>query len=200
MYLALYEIMNSKVALGWVANRYRVHQRLRMAYRDEPRLLFRIEEHDGNFRILAQSTCQPDWQDAFGNFDVLVGTPAVKELRLGNLMPGGYYHSRLVANPVVTRNRKRLGLFKEEAQVEWLKRQLERSGSVVMQSQARQLGLMRSAKNPAKDGNPQTHYAVEFNGVLQVLNVKLLSKRMIEGIGPAKAYGFGLLTLAKFNA
>ena len=66
MYLALYEIMNSKVALGWVANRYRVHQRLRMAYRDEPRLLFRIEEHDGNFRILAQSTCQPDWQDASG--------------------------------------------------------------------------------------------------------------------------------------
>lgn len=200
MYLALYEIKNSKVALGWIANRYRVHQRLRMAYRDEPRLLFRIEEHDGNFRILAQSTCQPDWQHAFVDFDVLAGIPAVKELRLENLMPRSYYHFRLVANPVVTRNRKRLGLFKEEAQFEWLKRQMERSGTIVMQAQARQLGLMRSAKNPAKDENRQTHYAVEFNGVLQVLNVKLLSKRMIEGIGPAKAYGFGLLTLAKFNA
>mgnify|MGYP002681854291 FL=1 len=200
MYLALYEIKNSKVALGWIANRYRVHQRLRMAYRDEPRLLFRIEEHDGNFRILAQSTCQPDWQHAFVDFDVLAGIPAVKELRLENLMPRSYYHFRLVANPVVTRNRKRLGLFKEEAQLEWLKRQMERSGTIVMQAQARQLGLMRSAKNPAKDENRQTHYAVEFNGVLQVLNVKLLSERMIEGIGPAKAYGFGLLTLAKFNA
>ncbi|HOQ69470.1 MAG TPA: type I-E CRISPR-associated protein Cas6/Cse3/CasE [Anaerolineaceae bacterium] len=200
MYLALYEIKNSKVALGWIANRYRVHQRLRMAYRDEPRLLFRIEEHDGNFRILAQSTCQPDWQHAFVDFDVLAGIPAVKELRLENLMPRSYYHFRLVANPVVTRNRKRLGLFKEEAQFEWLKRQMERSGTIVMQAQARQLGLMRSAKNPAKDENRQTHYAVEFNGVLQVLNVKLLSERMIEGIGPAKAYGFGLLTLARFTA
>ncbi|HNR02414.1 MAG TPA: type I-E CRISPR-associated protein Cas6/Cse3/CasE [Anaerolineaceae bacterium] len=199
MYLTCFEIKKSRLALGWIGNRYRVHQRLRMAYRDEPRLLYRIEEMNDYLRVLAQSATRPDWEDAFGNFDVLTGPPVVKELHLDKLQNGGFYRFRLVANPVVTRNGKRLGLFREEDQLGWLTRQLEHSGATLLESQVRQIGLARSEKNPVKDGGVQTHYAVEFNGVLQVEDPLTLASRIAEGIGPAKAYGFGLLTLARFN-
>ncbi len=199
MYLSLYEIKNSRIALGWIGNRYRVHQRLRMAYRDEPRLLYRIEELEGKTRILAQSSTKPDWEDAFSDFDVLASTPQIKELRLENLNKDGYLRFKLVANPVVTRDHRRLGLFKEEEQVDWLRRQLEKSGAVLKEVTTRAVGLERSEKNPAKEKHIQTHYGVEFNGVLQVDDVALLTQRMREGIGPAKAYGFGLLTVARFS-
>jgi CRISPR system Cascade subunit CasE len=199
LYLTSFPIVNSRLALGWLANRYRVHQRLRMAYRDEPRLLFRIEELGGTTRILAQSSTYPDWQDAFGEFNVLAAGPLVKELNFDKLHKGAYYRFRLVANPVVTRDRKRLGLFKEEDQLNWLDRQLDRSGAEVKECVSRQLGLERSEKNPAKDNQVQTHYAVEFNGVLMVEDAVLLAERVRVGIGPAKAYGFGLISLAPFR-
>lgn len=199
LYLTCYEINRSRLALGWLSNRYRVHQRLRMAYRNEPRLLYRIEELEGRTRILAQSSTMPDWQDAFGDFAVLAGEPVVKELDLLHLEKGGYYRFRLVANPVVTRNKKRLGLLDEKEQLNWIGRQLERSGALVKECFIRQIGMERSEKNPAKEKQRQTHYAVEFNGVLQVEDPVILVNRMTEGFGPAKAYGFGLLTLARFN-
>ena len=196
LYLTSFPIVNSRLALGWLANRYRVHQRLRMAYRDEPRLLFRIEEAGVITRILAQSSTRPDWQDAFDELNVLAVEPQVKELNLDRLQKGGYYRFRLVANPVVTHDGKRKGLLKEEDQLNWLNRQLGKSGAVVKESIARQLGLERSEKNPSKDNHVQTHYAVEFNGVLQVEDAALLAERVRDGVGPAKAYGFGLITLA----
>jgi CRISPR system Cascade subunit CasE len=170
-----------------------------MAYRDEPRLLFRIEELGGTTRILAQSSRYPDWQAAFGEFNVLAAGPLVKELNFDKLHKGAYYRFRLVANPVVTRDRKRLGLFKEEDQLNWLDRQLDRSGAEMKECVSRQLGLERSEKNPAKDNQVQTHYAVEFNGVLMVEDAVLLAERVRVGIGPAKAYGFGLISLAPFR-
>lgn len=199
MNLARIEIMNSQLALGWIANRYRVHQRLRMAYRDEPRLLFRIEEMGSGYRILAQASTQPDWDDAFADFKVLASTPQMKELRLDMLRAGGFYRFKLVANPVVTKNGKRLGLFKVEAQLDWLKRQFEKSGAVLVECVSSRVNLERSTKNPGKDMHIQTHLAVEFNGVLKVTNAELLAEKVKSGIGPAKAYGFGLLSLALFK-
>ncbi|MBP8998354.1 MAG: type I-E CRISPR-associated protein Cas6/Cse3/CasE [Anaerolineaceae bacterium] len=199
LYLTNFPIVNSRLALGWLANRYRVHQRLRMAYRDEPRLLFRIEEAGGTTRILAQSSTRPDWHDAFGEFNVLAAEPLVKELNLDRLQKGGYYRFRLVANPVITHDGKRKGLFKEEDQLNWIYRQLERSGAKVKECISRQIGMERSEKNPAKDNQVQTHYAVEFNGVLLVEDAELLAERVRDGVGPAKAYGFGLISLAPFR-
>lgn len=199
LYLTCYDIDRSRLALGWLANRYRVHQRLRMAYREEPRLLYRIEELNSRTRILAQSSTMPDWQDAFGDFAVLAGEPVVKALDLLQLEKGRYYRFRLVANPVVTRNGKRLGLFDEKDQLDWINRQMERSGAMLKECFVRQIGLERSEKNPAKEKSTQTHYAVEYNGVIWVEDPAALAGRIAEGIGPAKAYGFGLMTLARFS-
>ena len=42
----------------------------------------------------------------------------------------------------------------------------------------------------------QTHFAVLFEGVLEVNDPALLEKAIQEGIGSGKGFGFGLLSLA----
>lgn len=198
MYLTRFQIIQSRIGLGWLANPYRVHQRLCMAYPAEERLLFRVEENEAGSVILAQSQDVPDWQAAFGEFEVLAREPETKSFLL-QLALGGMYHFRLLANPTVTREKKRLGLLKEEDQRAWLERQLDRSGACLLGCQVAAKGLQRSRKNPRKAEGHQTHLAVLYEGVLRVENVEGLAEAVKAGIGHAKAYGFGLMSLAKYR-
>lgn len=50
------------------------------------------------------------------------------------------------------------------------------------------------------DGSVLTHYAVLFGGVLQVTESAAFHDALVRGIGSAKAYGFGLLSLAPVSA
>jgi len=198
MYLARITINRSRIALGWLSNPYRVHQRLRMAYPTDGRLLFRIEENDQKAVILVQSETAPDWQAAFADFDVLAGEPEVKAFEL-NLVPGGLYRFRLLANPTVTRGGKRLGLLNQEEQRAWLERQFEKSGVQLLGYQVKNKGLQHSRKNPAKEGGYQTHLSVLYEGVLKILDQAALAQVLRSGIGHAKGYGFGLLSLARYR-
>lgn len=198
MYLTRFTINRSRIAIGWLANPYRVHQRLRMAYTEEKRLLFRIEEKERNTVILVQSEVLPDWQAAFSDFDVLLTEPEIKKFHL-NLVQGRLYRFRLLANPIVTREKKRLGLLKEEDQLAWLKRHLEGAGAELLGCQVRENGFQRSRKNPAKEGGIQTHLSVLFEGIIRVTDPGKLAVVVITGIGPAKAYGFGMLSVATYH-
>ena len=40
------------------------------------------------------------------------------------------------------------------------------------------------------------HFGVRFDGTLQVTDARALARAVRDGIGPAKAFGFGLLSLA----
>ena len=48
-----------------------------------------------------------------------------------------------------------------------------------------------------KDPNPHTHYTADFSGMLSVCEVSRFEGAFVAGIGSAKAYGFGLLSLAR---
>lgn len=199
MYLTRFSINRSRIALGWISNSYRVHQRLCMAYPNEERLLFRIEENSTGSAILVQSTALPDWKKGFTDFDVLLFEPETKSFDLV-LVKDGLYRFRLLANPTVTRNGKRLGLLKEEDQQAWLLRQFGKTGAELLGCQLKDLGLQRAGKNPAKDSQFQTHLAVQFDGVLKVIDTERLVQAVKMGIGPAKGYGFGLLSLAIYRS
>ena len=198
MYLTRFLVNHSRVALGWISNPYRVHQRLRMAYPNEPRLLFRIEESSAGSQILAQSVAKPEWKSAFMDFDILVTEPETKEFVL-KLVSGGLYRFRLLANPVVTRDGKRLGLLNEEVQRAWLDRQMEKAGAKSLGCQVKDNGLLHSKKNPDKDTGIQVHQSVLYDGVLQVVEREKLEHSLATGIGPGKGYGFGLLSLAPYR-
>jgi len=204
MYLSRLTLNSSRMAVLLVSNSYRVHQRLRMACEDDPHLLFRIEENaQGVNQILVQSQNEPDWKKAFDDFPVLLRPPECKPFR-PQLKDGDSYRFRLLANPTVKKTvdhdgeqkKARLGLLNEEAQQDWLQRKIEAAGSRVLASRTLPRGFQHSRKNPSKDENHQTHLSVLFEGFLLVNDASLLQAVLETGIGSAKGFGFGLLSLA----
>jgi len=195
MFLARLRLNRGRIAVGWADNPYRVHQRLMMAYEGEPRLLFRIEEQPEGVQILIQSHGEPRWPAAFDGFPVLAGPPEYKAFT-PRLQAGRRYRFRLLANPTVKRDGKRLGLLREEEQLSWLARKLAAGGAEVLSCRAAPRGLQRSGRNPFKDAARQTHLAVLFEGLLQAQDAARLEAALESGIGSAKGFGFGLLSLA----
>lgn len=201
MYLARLQLNQSRQAILWSSNPYRVHQRLRLAYPREPRLLFRIETTPaGKTHVLVQSQTPPDWR-AFADFPVLQQPPDYKSVDL-QLALGGRYRFRLLANPTAKRRDEagrpvRLSLFKTEEQEAWLRRKLAGAGAELIAATSAPQGLQRSRKSTSKDVGLQTHFAVLFEGVLLARVPETLTTAVHNGLGPAKGYGFGLLSLAR---
>jgi CRISPR system Cascade subunit CasE len=203
MYLSRLCLNRSRQATLWASNSYRVHQRLKIACEGDPRLLFRIEDSDMGTQILVQSHNQPEWQAAFADFPVLQ-IPPEQKLFDPQLETGRRYRFRLLANPSVkktvesegTKGKTRQGLIHETDQIAWLKRKLETAGTEVQECIIAPRGLQRSRKNPFKEVQMQTHLAVLFEGILLVKDAELLKTALENGIGSAKGFGFGLLSLA----
>jgi len=106
---------------------------------------------------------------------------------------------------------KRIGLVREEDQISWLERKggdggfaLLRSGSddsagdsrgafaVTVRTEGKHVGRKRN------DGqsHTMTHLSVVFDGLLRITDASTFRRTLIHGIGSAKAYGFGLLSIA----
>ncbi len=196
LYLARLRLNSNRTAIFWSSNPYRIHQRLLMAYDGEPRLLFRLEAKENGATILVQSHLTPDFERAFGEFHVLAAPPEWKAFD-PQLTPGEKYRFRLLANPTVRREGKRLGLFHEEEQYSWLARKLTEGGMHLLHCVVQPGGYQYASRGPAKEETLQTHLAVLFEGQLRVDDAQKAVLTMAGGIGAAKAYGFGLLSLAR---
>lgn len=195
MFLARLKIKPTRQALNWLTNPYRIHQRLMMAYDGEPRLLFRKELFGGYPLLLVQSRQEPDWQAAFAGFPVLMNPPECKPVEL-KLHSGQMLRFRLLANPTVKRDGKRLGLLVEAEQEAWLARKLLAAGCALKGCSVASSEMIASHRDPQKDPAEQHHLAVLFDGLLQVLDPEKLLGGIEAGIGSAKGYGFGLLSVA----
>lgn len=208
VYLSLLEIdSRSRTGRTWLGNPYRVHQRLLMAFPGaEPgRVLFRIEDEWAPPRIIVQSEAEAEWDAAFGGFAVLASPIQQKALSM-DVAAGDVLRYRLRANPTKRLSAgcpgkkvdgPRVGLFKEEDQRAWMERKASSAGFKLLSVDVRPLSTIVSHKNPAKDRTRQSHLAVQFDGLLRVLDPHGLEKAVRSGIGSAKAYGFGLLSLAR---
>lgn len=125
MYLSLLSV--SKPNIDWVMNRYRVHQRLCMAYPSDNRMtndpyflapydssdfycanaprstdtgfLYRIDAGNHGVNILVQSATLPNWNYAFQNTNLLSGIPQVREFN-PTYQQGQQLQFRLIAHPV----------------------------------------------------------------------------------------------------
>lgn len=191
-----------------LANPYDMHATLSWAVADREgeRLLWRLEGGAREAVLLVQSLTLPDWQALFARHPGYAAldekSPKLFEpaLRSGQLL-----RFRLRANPTVTKfdpakgKRKRLGLVRLEDQLNWLHRQGERCGFAVpgvMVSSSERV----TARKPQKDGEAghiMTLQSVTYDGHLRVEDVDLLLEALRQGLGHAKALGFGLLSIAK---
>ncbi len=143
---------------------------------------------------------------------------------LGCLAAGQTWRFRLMANPVhsvrtspAQSNTKRTALFAVAAREEWLVRRAERSGFRIAPALAVDDGAGSGGGAGAgaglnlrltstdvvgfqKRGGPArgqvTIARTQYDGVLEVADADALRRALVVGIGPAKGYGCGLLSLA----
>jgi CRISPR system Cascade subunit CasE len=205
----------SRLVLRRAHDLYAIHQLLLLAVPREPRYLFRAdargEGRERHLVLLVQTMQAPDWSP--------LGAEIVDQASRAVLLPqaGQRYPFYLRANVTVSRKGraepstrslngdefravrgKRVALVGEEAQLSWLDRHAEAAGfAVVRRNGARELLTKnRRGYGWARGGRRARHDGVDFEGLLEVLDAERLAAAMAAGLGPAKAFGFGLLSLA----
>lgn len=187
-----------------LASPYEMHRTLSRAFamgaNSVPvRFLWRLERNaDGGPAtvVLVQSAERASW-------DALAPLQGYAAQVLGNkqvdldalIRLGRPYRFRLLANPTVTRERKRYGLTCEQDQLSWLARQGVRNGFIVR-------ACVRTASERLKIrqgrmGNKIVLDTALFEGVMEAQSVDLLRKSLLNGLGHGKAFGLGMLSLAK---
>lgn len=187
-----------------LADPYDMHRTLVRAFvRDErdtpPRILWRLEPAQawGDPVVLVQSSEPGDWSflaNAPGYLKDAGGEPATKQFDPAALLtPAANLRFRLAANPTVTRQGKRLGLVGEDGQLAWLRRQGERLGFDLPVALVSGSDMVHGRKAGAR----LSLRCVLYEGVLQVRDPAALAQALEGGIGHGKAFGCGLLSVAR---
>ena len=177
-----------------------------------------IDQRGSNVTLLVQSGEEPDWgclpEGYLFNLDRDGQNPATKTLSnsLEALRKGQVLRFRLRANPTKRidtksgpdgqrRNGRRVDLRTETQQVEWLSRRADQAGfrlvPVYPGSNAPAVRVGASEKLRGRTARRLVTLAgVVFEGLLEVTDPDNLRLAIKEGIGPGKAFGCGLLSLA----
>lgn len=203
---------------------YDLHRTLGQAFPDERSeqhrkrhgILFRIESPTRTgVPVLVQSITEPDWSKLPAGYTLRVDGPKAFDPFLAE---GQALRFRLVANPIRRvrldgkKHPRRMPLVHPRAKegietgyLDWLEHQASRHGFTIdadsVVDAPFRLGRKRKLKHDpteietipkAKVG----HFGVRFDGLLRVDDAQALGNAVRSGIGPAKAFGFGLLSLA----
>lgn len=125
---------------------------------------------------------------------------------LASLHTGQEWAFRLTANPTHSgrkttdaKETQRFGYLREPEQVEWLIQRAERHGFVLSTQDdgSPNLQLHRRHTQSFKRGmGTVTLTTASYDGILRIADADAFRLALTQGIGHAKAYGCGLLTLA----
>lgn len=175
---------------------YAWHQALWKAFPDmeQRTFLFRVEERETGFLVYLLSEAVPE----------ALGWGTWESKRIGDsFLEHEAYRFQLCANP--TRryvndgqgNRfeksKRFVVADPDALRDWMLRKAEKGGFVIDEDA---LQISPPINHPFyKNGKKGNHKRVEFQGVLAVIDRETFKQTFNNGIGSAKAFGFGLLVL-----
>ncbi len=205
MYLSrlLLDLRDRKVQRA-LEDPYRLHQAILHAFPpDAPggggRVLFRVEpeREDGRARVLVQSALRPDWaSEALREHLPLARFDQPKELSLA-LSAGQLLRFRLRANPTRRSQEKRLPVLGEEAQVAWLRRKMEGAGFELVAARQYDEGMRHGSRRRAEEERRMTFVSVLYEGAIRVAMPDRAIAAVQGGIGSAKAFGFGLLSVAR---
>lgn len=190
-----------------IANRYELHRTLTAQFpgrkRKEIGLLYRLElpdlYHLQPITLLVQTQVAPIWEN-IQKRGMLILSPQIKEFD-PHFSTSNIFYFRLLGNPTARRkqpdgSRKRVGLYDREEQQEWMRRKAKGGGFNIVSLQLTDLGLVESTKKANKKTFQIKHLAIRYEGILSITDPEQFSKTIAKGIGSAKAFGFGLLSLA----
>jgi CRISPR system Cascade subunit CasE len=183
-----------------LADVYKLHQTILQgfsAYQNCDRVLFRVEpeEHDTLVSVLIQSTLEPAWS-LLKKANQGVVSVKTKEFS-PQLLSGDVLHFRLRANPTVCREGKRYGLIRDESLQEWLTKKEAQIGAKFIDVVSMDEGYINGNKNEGQIRHRVNLKIARFEGVIRVANPDIFVHALKDGIGPAKAFGCGLLSIAR---
>ncbi len=168
--------------------------------------LFRIEpQGQGRAVVLVQSAVEPDWEYAFLNArHLLAASPQVKVFA-PQLEAGERLRFRLRANPTrkLSRGRTgkptglRVGLYTLEEQLVWLERKAEAGGFRLITCEVIAEGQVMASKPHTPQDSRMRLLSVLYDGTLEVGDPEILTTTLQAGLGSGKAFGFGLLSVAR---
>ncbi len=163
---------------------------------DAARFLFRVEpptRAGAPVMVLVQSRVRPDWHSLTGVAGYLEQAPETVELP-ASFPEGSILAFRLRATPTVKRDGKRRGLFTENERSAWLGRKARDGGFSLLQVSVADERAVR-ASTRAGPGKGEFS-ACRFDGILRVADPEAFAATIAGGVGAAKGYGFGLLSVA----
>lgn len=164
--------------------------------------LTRLDEVEGGFRLLLLSPTapvRPSWcpENAWQSKEF---QETFFEHRL--------YQFSLLANPtkkvkssptgILLKNSRRVPICTREDLLKWLERKADQNGFKIDRKRIRLIPRPRQIF--VKKGTAGTHSATEFSGHLEVIDSGKFKMAGVQGIGSAKAFGFGMLCLSPLNS
>jgi len=171
--------------------------------------LFRIDpQAGGRVVILVQSALEPGWDYAFRNAEYLLAAfPEVKTFD-PSFANGQALRFRLSANPtrkIDTKSgpdgRRRHGKrvpVPADRLYEWLARRAESAGfSIDQDSVAIESSYIYV--NKTRNDQGQRLRSARYEGLLEVTDADTFRRAIGRGIGPGKAFGFGLLSVMRVH-
>ena len=201
MYLSQLNLKRmDRTAMKVLADVYRLHQLLMKgfaAYSSTDRVLYRVEpeERNGQVTVLVQSLQIPDWS-CFTDVNSGVASAKVKDFST-TFKAGDTFDFRLRANPVVTRDGKRHGLIRDESLLEWLGKKEKTIGVRFCSMSVIDEGYVTGTKGYHEKQHRMSLKVARFEGRLEVVEPTVFQIAFSSGIGAAKAFGFGLLSLVR---
>jgi CRISPR system Cascade subunit CasE len=192
-------------AIALVGDINKLHQAIYSLFtpEDAPRILFRVDVKAGHPQILIQSPTTPTWSNLALQPQDLLSPPASKELAL-NFDSNSEFSFRLLARPSKrtssgTGNKpgKRCDLRSDQERLEWLKRKAESSGFCLISCELTTIALPFAKPVTSQNTKTNTFNATQFDGTLLVIDPSRFAEALAHGFGPQKAFGFGMLSLAK---
>lgn len=217
MYLTRFEINPARrAARDLLASPQKLHAAvlagfptLAAAPAQEGRVLWRLDQRDHQALLYIVSPLKPDLTHLVEN----VGWPTTHgwDTRdyaplLDRLKAGDEWAFRLKANPVSNRRKtddatrtQRFGHVTVAQQTDWLLARTERHGFTIPCGEHKEPDVAVRGRENLKfqrRGRTVTLATAVFEGRLEIIDPEALRHSLTHGIGHAKAYGCGLLTLA----
>lgn len=191
--------LRSRYAQRELADRFELHRTLMAAFHadlpSDERILFRVEPQRNQLAtlILVQSKEQPDWNASapLQRDGYLITLPRIRQISIPTLTVGQPIMFRLLANPTVKRDGKRHALYHDDKCLEWLERKGKQHGFEVNPLDVRINHLGRAFGK----GRKQVWHGTQFDGRLVVREPSGFADALRNGVGSAKAFGFGLLSI-----
>jgi CRISPR system Cascade subunit CasE len=168
------------------------------------RMLFRVDEINGKPTVIVQSKIRPDWSYLNVLDGYLAEYPAVKDYD-PLIHPGQVLRFRLRANPTKKIAKvdaegnitsARVGLFGEEKQMGWLRRKAGENGFELIEDKCEIVAIGNFDSKKSGISGKIRHLGVTFEGILRVTEPEKFKRALANGIGSAKGFGFGLLSVA----